>query len=44
MRAFSFLARPKSTLGCDMEKIGKFNAEDPFLLSEQLTEEERMIA
>ena len=27
-----------------MEKIGKFNAEDPFLLSEQLTEEERMIA
>ena len=27
-----------------MEKIGKFNAEDPFLLSEQLTEEERMMA
>jgi glutaryl-CoA dehydrogenase len=27
-----------------MEKIEKFNAEDPFLLSEQLTEEERMIA
>ena len=27
-----------------MEKIAKFNAEDPFLLSEQLTEEERMIA
>jgi len=27
-----------------MEKIGKYNAEDPFLLSEQLTEEERMIA
>jgi glutaryl-CoA dehydrogenase len=27
-----------------MEKIGKFNAEDPFLLSEQLSEEERMIA
>ena len=27
-----------------MEKIGKFNAEDPFLLSEQLTEEERMVA
>jgi glutaryl-CoA dehydrogenase len=27
-----------------MEKIGKFNAEDPFLISEQLTEEERMIA
>jgi glutaryl-CoA dehydrogenase len=27
-----------------MEKIGNFNAEDPFLLSEQLTEEERMIA
>ncbi len=26
-----------------MEKIAKFNAEDPFLLSEQLTEEERMI-
>jgi glutaryl-CoA dehydrogenase len=44
MRAFSFLARPKSALGCVMEKIGKFNAEDPFLLSEQLTEEERMIA
>jgi glutaryl-CoA dehydrogenase len=44
MRAFSFLARPKSTLDCFMEKIGKFNAEDPFLLSEQLTEEERMIA
>ena len=27
-----------------MEKIAKFNAEDPFLLAEQLTEEERMIA
>jgi len=27
-----------------MEKIGKFNAEDPFLLSEQLTQEERMVA
>ena len=27
-----------------MEKIAKFNAEDPFLLSQQLTEEERMIA
>ena len=27
-----------------MEKIGKFNAEDPFLLSEQLTDEERMVA
>ena len=27
-----------------MEKIAKFNAEDPFLLNEQLTEEERMIA
>ena len=27
-----------------MEKIAKFNAQDPFLLSEQLTEEERMIA
>ena len=27
-----------------MEKIGKFSAEDPFLLSEQLSEEERMIA
>ena len=27
-----------------MEKIAKFNAEDPFLLTEQLTEEERMIA
>ena len=27
-----------------MEKIAKFNAEYPFLLSEQLTEEERMIA
>ncbi len=26
-----------------MEKIAKFNAEDPFLLTEQLTEEERMI-
>jgi glutaryl-CoA dehydrogenase len=27
-----------------MEKIAKFNAEDPFLLSEQLTQEERMIS
>ncbi|MBT5517820.1 MAG: acyl-CoA dehydrogenase [Rhodobiaceae bacterium] len=27
-----------------MEKIAKFNAEDPFLLAEQLTEEERMIS
>ena len=27
-----------------MEKIAKFNAQDPFLLNEQLTEEERMIA
>ena len=27
-----------------MEKIAKFNAQDPFLLSEQLTQEERMIA
>ena len=27
-----------------MEKIAKFNAQDPFLLAEQLTEEERMIA
>ena len=27
-----------------MEKIGKFNAEDPFLLNEQLTDEERMVA
>ena len=27
-----------------MEKIAKFKANDPFLLSEQLTEEERMIA
>jgi glutaryl-CoA dehydrogenase len=27
-----------------MEKIAKFNWEDPFLLSEQLTEDERMIA
>jgi glutaryl-CoA dehydrogenase len=27
-----------------MEKISKFNAEDPFLLSEQLTQEERMIS
>ncbi len=27
-----------------MEKIGKFNAEDPFLQSEQLTQEERMVA
>ncbi len=26
-----------------MEKIAKFNAEDPFLLTEQLTEEERMV-
>ncbi len=26
-----------------MEKIAKFNAEDPFLLTEQLTQEERMI-
>ena len=27
-----------------MEKIAKFNAQDPFLLAEQLTQEERMIA
>ena len=27
-----------------MEKIAKYNAQDPFLLAEQLTEEERMIA
>ena len=27
-----------------MEKIGKFSWEDPFLLNEQLSEEERMIS